>query len=116
MKFALKCTIVVVCLLLCGAAFAQTSHSATLAWTASTDATASSTYNIYRGTGACTATPTMSNIGNTALVAYTDSTITAGTWCYYVKALLNGVEAIPSNTAGGTASPNPATGLTVVVK
>jgi hypothetical protein len=73
-----------------------------LSWTASTDAAANPTltYNVYKFSGVCTTTgsPVFTKI-NTAPVTtltYTDSTVTTGTFCYYVTAVLNGAESAPS--------------------
>lgn len=83
---------------------------AVLTWTAST--TPGSTVNVYRcsGTGC---TPAKLASGVTAGGPYTDSTVTAGSYFYYVTAVVNGAESAPSNTATVSISPQPPTGLTV---
>ena len=84
-------------------------HSTTLNWSAPSDATSSTTYSIYRMSGACPAAPgtafTLLTSGVTG-TTYTDNTITVGTWCYYVEQVQNGTNSAPSNMAGGTAAPN----------
>jgi len=84
-------------------------HSAALSWSAPSDATSSTTYSIYRMSGACPAAPgtafTLLTSGVTA-TAYTDSTVTVGTWCYYVEQVQNSTSSGPSNMSGGTAAPN----------
>jgi hypothetical protein len=107
----------------CAAAFlmtqpvsAQTAHSATLSWAAPSDAVASSTYNIYRAAGACPlsglGTLTFSKLNTAPITAltYTDTTVGVGSWCYYGTQVQNGVESVPSNTAGGNVVPN---GITI---
>lgn len=98
------------------AALAQTTgHSAVLTWTAPSDAVAGSTYNVYRANAVCPTTgitgPTWTKITPISISAltYTDSTITAGSWCYYVTQVQGGVEGNPSTTAGGQAKPNTVT-------
>ena len=88
------------------------SHQAQLSWTAPSDATGSSTYNIYRATASCPASgisgPTWTKIGTgITTTTYTDSTVAVGTtYCYYGTQVLNGAESVPSNTAGGSVGPN----------
>lgn len=89
-------------------------HSAVLTWTAPSDATSSSTYNVYRATGTCPASGiaglTFSKIANTAALTYTDNTVVVGTtYCFYATQLVGTVESVPSNTAGGTVLPNTVT-------
>lgn len=94
-------------------------HSAALSWTAPSDATSGTTYTIYRAAEACPAAPdtnfSLLTSGVTT-TSYTDSTVTVGTWCYYVEQVQNSTSSAPSNLAGGTAAPNPVAALTVVVK
>lgn len=109
MKIKNKLGALVFTMLLAGSLMAA-GHSTVLSWTASTDIPgaipAGSGYNVYRSTGACPATgsPTSAVKLNTAVVAaltFTDSTVTAGQWCYYATTLLNGVESVPSNSVQG---------------
>lgn len=94
-----------------GAQAQATAHSATLTITPASDAVAATVYNVYRAAGACpvtgTGSLTFTKLTPTpiSVLIYTDTTITAGAWCYYVTASLNGVESSPSVTAGGTAKP-----------
>jgi hypothetical protein len=103
-------------------ASAQTAHSVTLAWTASSDAAAnpSLTYNVYRLNGACPATaPTaISGSGFTKLntsglttTTYKDTTVAPGVYCYFASAFLNTAESVPSNDAQGTILPAAPTSL-----
>jgi hypothetical protein len=97
-------------------------HSVGLSWTASTDASGnpSLTYTLYRqahaapcpaaGTGYSVVTST---IASTA-TSYTDATVSAGAYCYYLNAVLNGATSVPSNTAAVTVPVAPPTGLTIV--
>lgn len=85
-------------------------HSTTLTIIDPT-ASAARSYNIYRAAGACPVTGlgplTFSKLTLTpiSVLTYTDTTITVGTWCYYVTAVENSVESNPSVAAGGTAKP-----------
>lgn len=83
-------------------------HSAVLTWVAPSDATSGTTYTVYRMSGACPAAPgtafSLLASGITA-TTYTDTSITVGTWCYYVEQVQNGTSSNPSNLAGGTAAP-----------
>lgn len=87
-------------------ASAQTSHGVDLTWTASTDAAAnpSLTYNEYRLIGACptTGTPVFTKV-NSAPITTTEffdanPAPINSTLCYYVTAVLNGLESAPSST------------------
>ena len=98
------------------------SHSATLSWAAPSDATASSTYNVYRATGVCPATGlgtlVFSKINSTAIttLSYVDSSVAIGTsYCYYGTQVQGTVEAAPGNTAGGHVVPNGVTIQLVLV-
>ena len=92
-------------------ASAQTAHSATLTWSAPSDATTGSTYNIYRATGACptsglgTLTFAKVNAAPITALTYVDSGLTVGTYCYYATQVQSSTESLPSNTAGGPARP-----------
>jgi len=63
-------------------------QQAVLSWTAASDAVASSTYNVYRASGACpasglgTLTFTKLNATGISALTYTDSTLTVRTWCF----------------------------------
>lgn len=92
-------------------------HSNSLTWTASP--TPGTTVNLYRANAACSTNPTFGAAIQTGLPAggpATDPTTpVAGVnnWCYYVTAVLNGAESVPSNklTLTLTVSPQPPTGL-----
>ena len=97
-------------------ALAQTaSHQAVLSWPAPSDATTSSSYNVYRANATCPTsglgTLTWTKLTTTPIAAltYTDNSIGVGNWCYYVTQLQQGAESVPSNTAGGQARPNTVT-------
>lgn len=103
--FALLLNMVIV-----GSAFA---HTATLSYTASPDTGV--TYNIYRITGTCPATPVGFTKINTAPVSaliFVD-TLSAGSYCYYVTAALNGAESVPSNLAPAVILPGAPTAVTI---
>lgn len=83
-----------------------TGHQINLTWTASSDSTTANpgTVAIYRANAVC---PT-SGIGTLIYTAvtttapaggpYNDTTVTAGTWCYYVTATISSATSGPSNT------------------
>lgn len=93
-----------------GAAQAPGSSFVSLSWTAST--TVGSTVNVYRCAGASCTTFTKLTTGIVAAGPYSDTSVTAGAYSYYVTAVVNGVESAPSNTATVSVSPQPPTGLT----
>lgn len=110
------------CGILLGAAcfaFSQSSaHEVDLTWTASPDPGTSVT--VYRAPGACgTSGQTFTKLSSSAPAGgpFKDTSVTAGTWCYYVTATANGAESAPSNNAGSLVPTAPPTNLvTVVVK
>ncbi len=91
--------------------FAQTTHSAVLNWTASSDAAANPTlgYNVYRLSASCPKTGTSGftklNTAPVTALTYTDTPLPIGNVCYCILATLNGIESKPSNKAGGTVGP-----------
>jgi hypothetical protein len=102
------------------------SHSAALTWTLSTDDTtancnatgATCSQNVYRAPGACTqSAPVFTLLGSPAatVAAFTDSTITPGTWCYAVTFVLNGTESV-KDTAQVSLQPASPSALAVVAK
>lgn len=120
MKMLLRVLLLMLLLLGVGGAARTASaagHQAIITWGLPADATAGTTYSIYRMAGACPAFPgtgfTLLTAGVTALT-YTDLTVTVGTWCYYAEQVQNNTNSVPSNLAGGTAAPL-AVIITVVV-
>lgn len=107
---------------LAGLLKAQTQHSATLSWTDPSNPTGT-TYNVYRQTSACPATEPTSLAGftklNTSIVTgltFTDSTVTPGSYCYLVTAVVGSAESGPSPDAGASVLPFAPVSLTIVVK
>lgn len=111
---------------LAAACYAQSGHSVTLSWT-DTQNPSGTTYNAWRATGACPATPptttppagfTQLNTTPVTAMTYLDTAVTAGdTYCYVVTAAGPNGQSVPSNTAGATVPPAfPVSGLTVVVR
>ncbi|HEY2823073.1 MAG TPA: hypothetical protein VGJ06_18655 [Candidatus Acidoferrum sp.] len=98
---------------------ARAQHSASLSWTASSDAAANSAlgYNVYRLAGACPASGTagFTKLNSTPVTTttYSDTTIGPGSFCYYVTATLNGAESVPSNTAPAVILPGAPTLLKI---
>lgn len=116
--------VLVAIILTAGSVSAQVAHSVTLSWVASLDSITSNpgTTSIFRAPGACPASG-ISGLTFTKLASnqspagpYTDSTVTVGTWCYYVAADIGGAESGPSNTFQAPILPAPPTTLTAVVK
>jgi len=103
--------------ILCGLGLAVASaqagpHSAVITWTTPADAVSGSAYNVYRASGACPASGLGSltfgavNASPVSALTYTDSTVTVGTYCFYVTQVQNGTESLPSILAGGQVRPN----------
>lgn len=95
-------------------------HQVTLTWTAASDAIASSTYTVYRISGTCPGTVTLSSFtaitpGVTGTTSV-DSTVTPGLYCYVVTQVQGGAESAPSNTAQATIKPFAPTNLTAVAQ
>lgn len=102
-------------LFLLGTAFAQQTHSVSLAWQDTANPTGT-TYNVYRATGLCSGTPTFSKLATAVTVkTYTDSTVTTGNYCYQVTAVFQGSESVPSNSVNPNVPAFPPTGLTFTV-
>lgn len=80
-------------------AHAQSRHTVSLSWTASTDAAAnpSLTYNIYRA-AACSGAFVKLNASPDTGTTFLDTAVFAGnTYCYQVTAVLSAAESVPSN-------------------
>lgn len=105
-------------------AVAQTkTHAVTLSWTASADSTSANpgAVSVYRAAGSCPATGVPSSVTTLTTSApaggpYQDTTVTAGTYCYYVEAVIGGVSSAPSNTTGPSVPTFPPAGLTALVQ
>lgn len=106
-KLLLKVIPIGICFgVLLGVAFGQSGHFVNLIWSASSDSTAANpgTVTVYRASGACPATG-IGSLSYTALTTtapaggpYSDTSVTVGTWCYYVTATIGGATSGPSNT------------------
>ncbi len=76
---------------------AQAQHTATLTWTNSVDTPQT---NIYRNAGQCpsSAPSGFTKLNTTTVTAgtFTDSAPLIGLSCYYVTAVANGLESVPS--------------------
>lgn len=96
---------------------ANPTYSVILSWTSSTDSTSTNpgTVNVYRFTGSCPATPTTTGFtqiatNQAAAGSFTDSVVNLGTtYCYFVTAVIGGLESNPSITFQGSipAQPQP---------
>jgi len=80
----------------------RSTRSVDLTWTAS--ATPGVTYNAYRQSGPCATPSTALKLNSSPITAlsYTDPSVTAGTWCYWVTSYLTSAEtqeSAPSNKA-----------------
>jgi hypothetical protein len=67
-----------------------------MTWQAADGATS---YTVYRGSGACSSSPTMSVIGSSTNTFYSDVHPATGTYCYTVTAVNSAGESAYSNTA-----------------
>jgi len=77
---------------------AMAAHSVLVTITDTTNP-AGTTYNVYRGTGACSSSLTLSKLGSTSTKTYTDATVQSGnTYCYAATAV---------NTAGDESAQSP---------
>lgn len=85
-------------------------HSASLSWTASTDAV--SGYNIYRGTTS-EQEATLLDVSPVTGTTFVDSNPLLGKSFYIVRSVLNGVESVNSNEVSVVFLPAPPTSLTV---
>lgn len=90
-------SLLAVLLLLLG--FSALYHPVTLKWKGSESGAPGLVYNIYRANSPCSAGSPDPRIATTAGLTFTDRSIKFGTFCYTVRASLNGVESIDSNTA-----------------
>lgn len=119
---ALLAFVVGLALLLAGVlspASAQT-RRVTLTWADTANPT-QTLYNAYRLPAACGTTPSGAtqwvklNPSPLNAKTYEDNTVSIGTFCYRVTAVLNNIESEPSNTAGATVGPFSPAGLTLQV-
>lgn len=114
MKKAILLLAVLAVMLFPGVSRAQ-AHQAVLTWTAATDATTGTSYNVYRASGGCPISGLGSlsfakvNAATLTALTYTDSGLAVGVYCYYITQTQNASESIPSNTVGGPAKPNSVT-------
>jgi hypothetical protein len=115
MRFRAMLLVLLMEFFICCAPLGAQSHSVSLKWTASVDAGAS--YNIYRLTGTCPVSGTggFSKISATPVsgTTFNDAAQSAGTYCYYVTAVLNGAESLPSNLAAAVILPGAPTSLQI---
>ncbi len=95
----------------------QTTHSATLNWNAPSDATAETTYSVYRAPGPCSGTPVLTKIASGIVPRnYVDASVTPGPYCYAVTAVAGGAESVYSNLAAATVPSFAPTTLTIIVQ
>jgi len=93
---------------------AQSGPTATVSWAASV--TPGGTVTVYRCVGTpCTALSSFTQLaaGVTPAGPYVDSTVTAGSYSYYLTLTVNGATSVASNIATGSLSPQPPTNVTV---
>lgn len=100
--------------LLATPAFAQ-GHQVNLSWAASVDAGA--TYNVYRKAGTCPAPPLtgFTKVNSVAIsgLTYSDTSVSAGVFCYYATAVVGGAESVPSNAVSATVPVGPPSNLSI---
>ncbi len=97
-------------------------HSVSMTWTASADSTTTTpgTVSVWRASETCPATVSTTTPGFTAVTTtapaggpYADTTVTAGTWCYFVTATISGATSGPSNTVQAVLLPLAPTNLAI---
>ena len=105
---------VLFCFIAFGVSAQGATHSVTLTITDATNP-AGTTYNVYRGSGACSSNPTLAKIGTTATKTYTDANLAPGSYCYAATAVDSlGDESAKSPTAQGVI-PAPPNAVTITV-
>ena len=111
----MKIWITAALIFLCAPAFAQSTHSVTLNWTASPDG---GTVTVYRAPAACSTNPTNFAVIKSGVVAagpYQDAGIAVGAYCYRVTAVVGGAESAPSSNANAPVLPQSPSNLVVTV-
>jgi hypothetical protein len=92
---------------------AMAAHTVDLAWT---DTDTGVTFNIYRGSGACSTSPAFTVVNTAPIVplAFTDTGLNVGKYCYYATAVdtASGLESLPSNLLDVKVLPHSPGGLT----
>ena len=101
-------------------AFAQSTHSVDLSWTASVDAVAPNvwSYTVYRTNQLCSALPLNINpiASGVTTTSYVDNSVLIGYYCYTVTATVNGAESVDSNLAEARILPLAPTNLKATAK
>jgi hypothetical protein len=78
---------------------------------------AGTTWSVQRAVGLCSGSPTFSTIATGLTTkAYTDSTVTAGQYCFQITATTNGMQSAASGTDSAQIPAAAPTGLTVQVQ
>lgn len=112
----MKKFLIAIALALASTGHAQTplSHFVQVAWTDPNNPTGT-TYNVYRANGACSSTSTFTIVNTAPITGLTfqDNSVTVGTFCYQVTAVVNSLESGPSPTAGVPVRPFSPVTLTV---
>lgn len=103
-----------VVLFLLAAASTLGAHSVTLAITDNTNP-AGTTYNIYRGSGACSSSLTLTKIGSTSTKSYTDANIAPGSYCYAATAVDSLGDESAQSPQAGASIPAPPSAVTITV-
>lgn len=93
-------------LLIVGIGLAQAAHSVTLTWTDPVGGyPPGTTYNVYRAVGTCNGVPNYVKppigLGLTTKT-YVDTTVSIGSYCYVITAVVGGLESAASLSAGAT--------------
>jgi hypothetical protein len=73
------------------------------------------TYNVYRGAGACSTNPTLAKIGSTSTKTYTDASVAPGTYCYVATALNSAGDESAQSPTAQAAIPAPPNAITITV-
>lgn len=89
-----------------------TPHNAVISWQ---DAEAGATFNVYRAP-LCSGTFAKVNAAPITTLAYTDTPLSVGTYCYQVTAVVNGQESKPSSQVVAAILPFSPNTITIVVQ
>lgn len=100
--------------------FSQTTtYTVQISWQPAADGSdAGGTINVYKAIGSCgSASQQFTKIATDVSLdgPYLDSSVTSGSYCYYVTAVVNSDESSPSPTTSVSIKPGPATNFKVTV-
>lgn len=101
-------------LLLAAPLFGQTTHKVTLTITDTVNPSGTS-YNVYRASGACSTSLTLTKIGTTSTKTFIDSNLAAGSYCYSATAVDSLGDESAQSPQAGAVIPTPPSAVTITV-